>query len=145
MLTRFHSACGASVGAAPRMRVAASLSTSAMSMMAAPMIRPSAIRNAILRKGSPGASQPIEMKNGMSAQKMRPEVMAGMPMRAPTSIPAPSVEVDSSIAPRSATLPAAMPPTMPTAMPLPSLATDWRSSTGSVSARRMLATASPEG
>ena len=47
------------------------------------------MRKAILRNGSPGCSQPIETKYGMSAQKTRPEVMAGMPMRAPTSMPAP--------------------------------------------------------
>ncbi len=103
------------------------------------------MRKAILRNGSPSLSQPMEMKYGISAQKIRPEVMAGMPMRAPTSMPAPSVEVDSSIAPRSATLPAAIPPVIPTRMPPPSFPTDLRRSSGSVRARRMLATAKPEG
>jgi len=144
VFTRFHSACGG--GASPRRRrAAASLRTSAMSRMAAPMMSPSAMRKAILRKGSPSCSQPMETKCGTSAQKSSPEVMAGMPMRAPTMRPTPRVEVESSIAPRKATLPAAIPPAMPAAIPPPSFATDWRSSTGSVSARRMLATANPEG
>ena len=72
-------------------------------------------------------------------------MIAAMPMRAPTIMPAPKVEVESSIAPRNAILAEAMPPTSPLAMPPPSCATERRSSTGSVSARRMLATASPDG
>ena len=64
-------------------------------------------------------------------------------MRAPTSMPAPNVDVDSSIAPSSAILAAPMPPAMPASIPPPSLFTERRSSTGSVRARRMLATARP--
>ena len=68
-----------------------------------------------------------------------PRVNSAMSMSAASS------KYPRTIAPRKATLPAARPPTMPAAMPLPSLATDWRRSTGSVRARRMLATARPEG
>ena len=116
-----------------------------MSTIAAPMIQPSAIRNMIFRGGSPACSQPIEMKYGLSRMPMTPPVTAARPMRAPTTMPAPKVEVESSIVPRIATLAAAMPPTSPLATPPPSSATERRSSTGSVSARRMLATASPDG
>ena len=76
---------------------------------------------------------------------MTPPVTAARPMRAPTTMPAPKVEVESSIVPRIAILAAAMPPTRPLATPPPSRATERRSSTGSVSARRMLATARPDG
>ena len=74
---------------------------------------------------------------------MTPPVTAARPMRAPTTMPAPKVEVESSIVPRIAIFAAAMPPTSPLATPPPSSATERRSSTGSVSARRMLATARP--
>ena len=47
---------------------------SARSTKAAPMIVPSAIRNVILRNGSPGSSQPIATKYGCSAQLIRPPV-----------------------------------------------------------------------
>ncbi len=113
--------------------------------IAAPMIMPSAIRNVILRNGSPGCSQPIETKYGIIAQPTSPPTSAAMPMRAPTIMPAPNVDADSSIAPSAAILAAPMPPTMPSAMPPNSRDTDRRSRTGSVSARRMLATASPDG
>ncbi len=76
---------------------------------------------------------------------MTPPVTAARPMRAPTTMPAPKVEVESSIAPRTPIFAAAMPPTSPVATPPPRSDTDRFSSTGSVSARRMLATASPEG
>ena len=76
---------------------------------------------------------------------MSPPVIAGMPMRAPTTMPAPKVEAENSITPSTATLVDAIPLASPIAIPVPSLPTDWRSSTGSVSARRMFATASPEG
>ena len=66
-------------------------------------------------------------------------------MRAPTIMPAPNVEVDRSIAPRNAVFAAPMPPAMPSAMPPNRRVTDCLSNTGSVSARRMLATASPDG
>ncbi len=71
--------------------------------------------------------------------------MPGTPMRAPTTMPAPKVDAENSIASRSATLVAAMPPARPMAMPVPSLPTERFSRTGSVSARRMLATARPDG
>ena len=64
-------------------------------------------------------------------------------MRAPTTMPAPKVDADSSIAPSSGTRAAASPAARPAAMPPPSLPTERRSSAGSVSARRMLATARP--
>ena len=76
---------------------------------------------------------------------MSPPVTAGMPMRAPTTMPAPKVEADSSTAPSSGTRPDASPAAKPAATPPPSLPIERRSSAGSVSARRMLATARPEG
>ncbi len=109
------------------------------------MIVPSAMRKVILRNGSPGCSQPIATKYGVSATLMRPPQMAGMPMRAPTTMPAPNVEAENSIALRSAIFGPARPVAMPMPMPVPSLFTERRKSTGSVSARRMLATASPDG
>jgi len=66
-------------------------------------------------------------------------------MRAPTTMPAPKVEVESSIVPRIAILADATPPISPVATPPPSSEIERRSSTGSVSARRMLATARPDG
>ncbi|MNL20224.1 hypothetical protein D3C87_1414610 [compost metagenome] len=66
-------------------------------------------------------------------------------MRAPTIMPAPKVDADRSIAPSHATRVTPTPATAPSAIPPPSRATERRSSTGSVSARRMLATASPDG
>ena len=103
------------------------------STKAAPMMVPSAIRNVILRNGSPGSSQPIETKNGCSAQLIRPPVTAGMPMRAPTTMPAPKVEADSSIAPRSGTRTAARPSRQARGEAAAELAArSWRSSAGSV-------------
>src|SRR5437868_3450211 len=108
---------------------------STRSMMAAPMMVPSAIRNMILRNGSPGASQPIEMKYGVSTTPSNPPTTAAMPMRAPVSMPAPTVEVDRSMAPSHESFADPMPPSSPAPMPEPSFATERRSSTGSVSAR----------
>ena len=69
---------------------------------------------------------------------------AGTPMREPTMRPAPSVDADrpmcSTIGMRLAS-----PTPMPPAAPPPSWPIDRRSSFGSVSARRMLATAWPDG
>ena len=80
----------------------------------------------LAERARPRCSQPMETKYGISAQQSdAATMMAGMPMRAPTIMPAPSVEVESSIAPRSATLPAAMPPAMPARMPPPSLPTEF--------------------
>ena len=127
MLVRFQSgSASTTVGAAAagRKRRAASQKISVMSTIAAPMIMPSAIRNVILRNGSPSWSQPIDTKYGTSAQPSSPPTIAGMPMRAPTTMPAPKVEVERSMAPSHATLIAAMPPASPSAMPVPSLPTD---------------------
>jgi len=66
-------------------------------------------------------------------------------MRAPTTMPAPSVDAEKSITPSHATFGVARPPRMPMPMPLPSVFTERRSSSGSVSARRMFATARPDG
>jgi hypothetical protein len=90
-----------------------------MSRMAAPMIRPRPMRKVILRKGSPGCSQPMLTNRGISSVPVRPATSAGTPMRAPTSKPAPRVEVDSSMAPRKASLAEPMPPTRPRPMPVP--------------------------
>jgi hypothetical protein len=106
---------------------------------------PSAIRNVILRNGSPSLSQPIDTKKGTSDQLTRPPVSAAMPMRAPTIMPAPNVDVERSIAPRNDVFAAPMPPAIPSAIPPKSRDTDCLSRTGSVSARRMFATARPEG
>ena len=119
---------------------------SVRSTIAAPMIVPSAIRNMILRGGSPASSQPIETKYGFSAQPSSRRPPPARPMRAPTTMPAPNVEVDSSIAPSSGDLrrgDAADQPGRDAAAE--HARTERRSSTGSVSARRMLATARPDG
>jgi hypothetical protein len=116
-----------------------------MSRMAAPMIRPRPMRKVILRKGSPGCSQPMDTNSGISRVPVRPATNAATPMRAPTSKPAPRVEVDSSIAPSQASLAEPSPPSRPRPMPVPRRETERLSSTGSVSARRMLATARPDG
>ena len=128
-----------------RQRASASSSTRPMSSRAAPMMRPRPMRKVILRNGSFSPSQPMRTNHGISAVAVSPATMAGMPMRAPTSMPAPSVEVESSIAPTAATLAAARPPPRPRPMPLARRETERRSSTGSVRARKMLATARPEG
>ena len=70
---------------------------------------------------------------------------AASPMRAPTTMPAPKVDVDSSIVASNASLADAMPPIRPVATPPPKSFTERRSRTGSVSARRMFATARPDG
>ncbi len=143
---RFHAASGsAAATGGDCQRRQASISSSPMSRIAAPMISPRPIRKVILRKGSSGCSQPMSTKVGISIEPVRPATSAATPMRAPTSMPAPSVEVDSSIAPSAATLAEARPPPMPSAMPLPRRATERLSSAGSVRARRMFATAKPDG
>ena len=113
------SAAARGVPAVSRQRFSARTKMSSMSTIAAPMIVPSAIRNMILRGGSPACSQPIETKYGFSRMPATPPVTAARPMRAPTTMPAPKVEVESSIVPRIAILAAAMPPTMPVATPPP--------------------------
>ena len=147
MSTRCQSACWtrSPPPAAPRACAIAVAKITTRSTIAAPMIVPSAIRNVILRKGSVGCSQPIDTKNGFSAWLSSPPTSAGMPMRAPTIMPAPNVDALKPVAASVATLSVASPLAMPTPMPLPSLPIERRSSTGSVSARRMVATASPDG
>ena len=54
-------------------------------------------------------------RRGSAPMPVSPATSAGTPMRAPTIMPAPNVEVDSSIAPSSASLADAMPPTSPSA------------------------------
>ncbi|MDT4828172.1 hypothetical protein FQZ97_615400 [compost metagenome] len=120
-------------------------SSSATSSAAAPMIMPSATRKVALRYGSPGASHPTDTNHGVSAQPARPPTSAAIPMRAPTIMPAPKVAADRSSAASHGTRAAPRPLASPSAAPPPSRATERRSSTGSVSARRILATASPDG
>ena len=74
-----------------------------MSNKAAPKIVPSAIKNPILRKDSPGFSQPIATKCGVCHSPIKPTTSAGMAMREPTMIPAPIVETDKPVAPRRST------------------------------------------
>ncbi|MCY1219167.1 hypothetical protein D9M72_311300 [compost metagenome] len=79
------------------------------------------------------------------AQPASPPTSAAMPTRAPTIMPAPKVAADRSSAASHGTRAAPRPQPRPSAMPPPSRATERRSSAGSVSARRILATASPDG
>jgi hypothetical protein len=109
------------------------------------MIMPSAKMNVILRTGAAGSSHPMLTKYGLSILAISPAMSAGNVMRAPTIIPAPSVDVESPIASMAATRKLASPPTRPASVPPPSVATERRSSRLSVSARKMLATANPSG
>ena len=78
--------------------------SSPMSTIAAPMIVPSAQMKAILRNGSCGprngvmcpvaSFMPCERSHGVSHVPIAPTTIAGMPMRAPTIMPAPSVEAE---------------------------------------------------
>src|ERR1039457_865304 len=116
-----------------------------ISMIEAPKIMPSAIRKVIFRNGPPGCNQPMLTKYGTRALAMRPPTSAGTPTRAPTTIPAPMVDIERPVPPSHAILAVPKPPARPVNRPPPSVTTERLRSSGSVSARRMFATARPLG
>ncbi len=76
---------------------------------------------------------------------MSPTTEAGTAMREPTMRPAPTLDMESPLAPSHATRSMSQPPTAPSPAPEARLRTErWRSVL-SVSARMMLATAYPDG
>jgi len=81
----------------------------------------------------------------VSPYPVKPATMTGSAIRAPTIMPAPNVAVLRPVLPSHAIELVRIPPVKPVNMPEPNVATERRSSTGSVSARRMLATARPDG
>src|ERR1017187_10820831 len=102
-----------------------------ISMIEAPKIMPSAIRKVIFRNGSPGCNQPMLTKYGTRALAMRPPTSAGTPTRAPTTIPAPMVDIERPVAPSHAILAVPKPPARPVNRPPPSVATERLRSSGS--------------
>jgi len=76
---------------------------------------------------------------------MAPTTKAGIAIRAPTIIPAPTVPTERLSASTAAIFDDANPARNPIPMPLPSFAIERLSRSLSVKARRMLATAKPEG
>ena len=88
----------------------------------------------------------MRTKKGCEAQPSTPPITAGIAdARAHPTMPAPKVEADHSMRLSQARCGAASPVPSPSAAPPPRCCTERRSKVVSVSARRMLATASPEG
>ncbi len=115
-----------------------------MSTMPAPKIIARPTRNPTLRNGSFAPRTPAARSDGVSRPPTAAITIAGTPMRDPTIRPAPTVDPDRPACSTHGIRPA-KPAAMPPAAPPPSRPIDRRSSFGSVSARRMFATACPDG
>ena len=93
MSVRFQSSAGSACFDSPHCRTAETPSID-MSTIAAPRIMPSATMKPILRNGAFASSQPFARSHGVSHTPMAPTTIAGTPMRAPTIMPAPTVDAE---------------------------------------------------
>ncbi len=107
---RFQSSAGGAVFPFDSLNVrAAETASFDMSTIAAPRIIPSATMNPIFRNGSCGPIHPLARSHGVRRRPIAPRKAAGIPIRIPTIIPAPSVDAEKPVAATGAVRLAASP------------------------------------